>query len=144
MAVKLDNPNKVFRELARELRKNSTLSEILLWLQLKNRQFMGLDFDRQKVINNRYIADLFCAQYDLILEIDGRSHDGKPEHDAERHNYLSELGFFVIHIGDLDVKTNMDGVLEWLKQIINTIHSGQYPIDARNHYPSYGMPEAVG
>lgn len=134
--IKLDKPNKLFRERARELRKNSTLSEVLLWNQLKNKQFMGLDFDRQKVINNKYIADLFCPEYNLIIEIDGCSHDNKYEYDLERHNYLTELGFYVMHIDDLDIKTRMNGVLENIAGVITTTPAAQ--TSARHPFASEG------
>ena len=79
---------------------------------------MELDFDRQKVINNRYIADLYCADYNLIIEIDGCSHDNKDDHDKERDDYLLELGFNIIHVDDLEIKTNIEGVLKYIASII--------------------------
>jgi very-short-patch-repair endonuclease len=82
---------------------------------------MDLDFDRQKVINNRYIVDFYCPQYNLAIEIDGCSHDDKCEYDMERDKYLSELGISVIHIADSDVKTNMEGVLATIKNAIGKL-----------------------
>ncbi|MDR2686045.1 MAG: DUF559 domain-containing protein [Rickettsiales bacterium] len=119
--MKLQKPNNLFKNRARELRKNGTLSEALLWNQLKNRQLAGLDFDRQKVINNRYIADFYCAAHNLIIEIDGCSHEVKYEHDLERQDYLIGLGFKVLHIDDLDIKTNLEGVLSYIKEEINKV-----------------------
>ncbi|MDR2007995.1 MAG: endonuclease domain-containing protein [Alphaproteobacteria bacterium] len=116
--MQLEIPNEFFKNKARELRKNSTLSEILLWNQLKNKKFMGLDFNRQKVINNKYIVDLYCHSLNLIIEIDGNSHDYKYDNDIERNNYLLDLGFKVIHINDLDIKTNMEEVLANIKNLI--------------------------
>jgi len=122
--IKLEKPNKIFADRARELRKNSTFSEILFWNQLKNKKFMGLDFDRQKVINNTYIVDFCCTECDLIIEIDGCSHDhANYEYDKERHDYLTRLGFNVIRIDDINVKTNIEKVLERLKGIITTTPS---------------------
>ncbi|MDR2007545.1 MAG: endonuclease domain-containing protein [Alphaproteobacteria bacterium] len=116
--MQLEKPNQTFKLRARELRKNSTLSEVLLWNQLKNKQFMELDFDRQKVINNKYIADLYCKQLNLIIEIDGNTHDNKYDYDIKRENYLLGLGLRVIHISDLDIKTNIEGVLTHIKNLI--------------------------
>jgi len=118
MAMKLKKQNKLFHNRAKGLRKQSTLSEVLLWNELKNGQFMGLNFNRQKVINNHYIADLFCLEHNLIIEIDGCSHDNKYEYDKERDDYLNKLGFNIIHIDDLDIKTNIEWVLQYIADVI--------------------------
>ncbi|MDR2007386.1 MAG: DUF559 domain-containing protein [Alphaproteobacteria bacterium] len=116
--MQLEKPNEFFRNRAKELRKNSTLSEVLLWNQLKNKKFMELDFDRQKVINNKYIVDVYCPELNLIIEVDGSTHDNKYDYDIERDNYLLGLGFKIIHINDLDIKTNMEGVLDNIKNLV--------------------------
>lgn len=59
--------------LVRKLRNNSTLSEVLLWLELKGKQMKGYDFHRQKPIDN-YIVDFFCHELMLAIEIGGISH----------------------------------------------------------------------
>ena len=99
------------KERAKELRKYSTLSEVLLWNELKNKKICGLDFDRQKVINNRYILDFYCPSLNLAIEIDGISHDNKYKYDAERHNYLVGLDMRVLHFSDDDIKKRMGEVL---------------------------------
>jgi len=110
--------NPSLKEKARELRKAGNLSEVLLWDQIKNKQFLGLDFDRQKIIGN-YIVDFYCKDLGLVIEIDGISHNDKVEYDLERDTYLKNLGLTVIHISDLDVKNNLEGVMEFLKSEIN-------------------------
>ena len=55
------------------LRKNSTLSEVLLWNELKGKKLMGIDFHRQKPIGN-YIVDFFSPELRLVIEIDGITH----------------------------------------------------------------------
>ncbi len=107
--------NPKLKERARELRRAGNLSEVLLWNQLKNGQFKGLDFDRQKIIGN-YIVDFYCAEKNAVIEVDGSSHDDKAGYDAERDAYLSCLGLSVIHILDKDVKQNMVGVMDFLMQ----------------------------
>ena len=108
--------------MARELRKNSTLSEVLLWNKLKNHQFFNLDFDRQKIIGN-YIVDFYCPALKLIIEIDGNSHDNKLDYDLERDKYFGELGLQVIHFTDNDVKNNIGVVLEYIGGFITTTPS---------------------
>jgi very-short-patch-repair endonuclease len=118
--------NKSLRPLARELRRNSTLSEVLLWNELKNKKLSGLDFDRQKIIGN-YIVDLYCPHLNLVVEIDGKSHDWKGRHDEIRHSYLTGLGLRVLHIDDKDVKRNMNGILKLLENLKSTIEYGEEP-----------------
>ena len=106
------NPSLLGR--ARELRKSGNLSEVLLWNSLKNKQFKGYDFDRQKIIGN-YIVDFFCTNRNVVLEIDGSSHDDKEEYDAERDAYLTGLGLVVIHINANAVLHDFDAVMDMLK-----------------------------
>ncbi|MBS1496707.1 MAG: HsdR family type I site-specific deoxyribonuclease [Bacteroidetes bacterium] len=105
--------NKNLKEKARALRQAGNLSEVLFWNQVKNKQFKGLDFDRQKIIGN-YIVDFYCPNCNVVVEIDGSSHDDKVEYDAERDAYLQSLGLTVIHIPVVDVMKNLAGVMEML------------------------------
>jgi len=106
------NPN--LKQRAKELRKAGNLSEVLFWQQVKKRQFMNLDFDRQKIIGN-YIVDFYCKDIGVIIEIDGNSHDDKQEYDQERDAYLQGLGLKIFHIQDSDIKKNLESVLEFLR-----------------------------
>lgn len=65
--------NKVNNIFARELRKNLTKGEVLLWNVLKRGGLNGYKFNRQKPLGN-YIADFYCKQLKLVIEIDGNSH----------------------------------------------------------------------
>ncbi len=109
--------NKSLRTRARWLRTNSTLSEVLLWNYLKQKQANNLDFDRQKIIGN-YIVDFYCSKLKLVIEIDGSSHDDKYAYDENRNRYLMGLGLTVIHIDDCDVQFNMPHVLNLIERII--------------------------
>jgi very-short-patch-repair endonuclease len=95
------------------LRRAGNLSEVLLWNQLKRKQFFGLDFDRQKIIGN-YIVDFHCAQQQVVLEVDGSSHDHKIDYDARRDAFLMGLDLTVIHLRDSEVKKNLSGVMNFL------------------------------
>lgn len=107
--------NPKLKERAKALRKAGNLAEVLFWQQVKNKQFKGLDFDRQKIIGN-YIVDFYCPNLQLVVEIDGSSHDNKQEYDAIRDAYLQELGLTVIHITDKDVKNQLDATMRWLHE----------------------------
>jgi len=115
----LYNPKLV--PLARKLRNNSTLAEVLLWQQIKGKK-LGCDFDRQKPIGN-YIVDFFCRELMLAIEIDGCSHDYKSEYDLSRQQDLEAKGVTVVRFNDLDVKQNMDTVLQDLKWHIQLLEN---------------------
>lgn len=68
--------NPRLKQAARTLRKNMTLTEILLWQQIKGKQLLGYDFHRQKPIDE-YVVDFYCPRLKLVLEIDGDSHGGE-------------------------------------------------------------------
>jgi len=108
--------NKKLLPVARKLRKQMTLSEILLWECIKNKQ-IGFTFNRQQSIGP-YVADFLCRKQKAVIEIDGDSHDGKGEYDKERDEFLKSHGLIVIHIHDYEVKKNIDGVLKYIKDNI--------------------------
>jgi very-short-patch-repair endonuclease len=105
-----DNPK--LKKLARELRQNMTLSEVLIWNQLKQGQMLGYDFDRQRPIDN-YIVDFYCKDLRLAIEIDGSSHDFEEvaENDIVRQERLESLGVHFLRFSDLQVKRDMVNVL---------------------------------
>jgi very-short-patch-repair endonuclease len=109
--------NLRLKELARELRNKSTLTEILLWQQLKNGQRRGYDFHRQKPIDE-YIVDFFAADLMLAIEIDGESHKLKGTEDEERQCRLEALGVRLLRFDDAMVRANVDAVVraidEWI------------------------------
>jgi very-short-patch-repair endonuclease len=109
--------NPKLKEVAQNLRNNSTLSEILLWQQLKGKQILGYDFDRQKPIHN-YIVDFFCSELMLAIEIDGISHELKSKEDEIRQKILESLGICILRFYDLDVKKNLDGVMTSIRNWI--------------------------
>ena len=106
------NPKLV--PLARQLRNNSTLSEVLLWSQLKKGQLLGYDFDRQRPIGN-YIVDFYCKELQLALEIDGCSHNGKGDYDLKRQRDIEEMGITVLRFDDKAVKQELDPFLKILR-----------------------------
>ena len=130
VVVKIDGKMRVhynprLKELARTLRNNSTLSEVLLWNHLKGKQMRGYDFHRQKPIDN-YIVDFFCPRLRLIIEIDGQSHAFKGKKDEQRKNRLELLGFYILRFDDLDVKKNMEGVLASIEKWIEEYEQAQH------------------
>jgi len=111
--------NQKLKQLARQLRNNSTLAEVLLWQRLKGRQMLGHDFHRQKPLGN-YIVDFFCHELMLAIEVDGSSHNDKLAQDDRRQRELEAMGVTVIRFVDADVKTNLSGVVQqiecWIRE----------------------------
>ena len=111
--------NSNLKQRARKLRKDSTLSEILLWKQIKKKN-LGFEFHRQLPIGN-YIVDFYCHELKLAIEIDGDSHDFNGEYDIKRQKSLEKLGVNFIRFNDKFIKKDLDGVLKLLKYKIESI-----------------------
>jgi very-short-patch-repair endonuclease len=111
---------RYLKELARKLRQNMTLGEVLLWQRLKRKQIRGYDFDRQRPID-RYIVDFYCKDLKLAIEIDGSSHDGEEAkvNDEIRQERLESLGVRFLRFTDADVKRNIEMVLNSIEQWID-------------------------
>ena len=111
--------NPKLKEYARELRKNSTLSEVLLWKNIKNNA-LGVQFHRQ-VPMLEYIVDFYCHELMLAIEIDGDSHLYKYEYDSKRQGELENEGVIFLRFTDLDVKQNMFSVGITLEQVVQEL-----------------------
>jgi very-short-patch-repair endonuclease len=79
--------NPKLKELARKLRNDSTKSEIRLWQQLKGKQLFGYDFHRQKSLLN-YIADFYCYELNLVIELDCYSHQFEEVVEKDELNWF--------------------------------------------------------
>ena len=99
--------------LRRTLRKNPTEPERQLWNRIRNKQLSGIKFRRQQGID-RYIVDFYCAEYSLVIEVDGDSHftDEGIIYDQVRDDFLQSLGLVVLRFTNLDVMKNIGSVLE--------------------------------
>jgi very-short-patch-repair endonuclease len=109
------------KELARHLRKNMTLGEMILWKRLKGQQLHGYDFDRQRPID-RFIVDFYCKELMLAIEIDGSSHDNKAaqQRDLDRQTRLESLGVKFLRFREAEVRYQTDAVVaaiaDWVVQ----------------------------
>ena len=117
--------NKNLLNRAKTLRKAGSLPEALLWREIKGRQINGLDFDRQKVIGN-YIADFYCADLGVVIEIDDKSHDIKDVYDERRESYLKSLGLNIIHVSAKDVLKNPGAVADGLRAQLQSAKSNLF------------------
>jgi very-short-patch-repair endonuclease len=108
-------------ELAKDLRRNMTEAEKLLWNYLKA-GVQGLKFRRQHPIGI-YIADFYCHKLKLIVEVDGKIHDLKDvkENDKIREDYLKEQGCIIIRFTNEKVFKELDVVLGEINSIVEKL-----------------------
>lgn len=105
--------------LARRLRKNSTLPEVLLWQNIKQRAY-GVQFHRQVPMLN-YIVDFYCHEIGLAIEIDGSSHDHAFEYDTKRQGELEVYGVTFLRFSNEEVKKNMFSVLLVIEETVKEL-----------------------
>ena len=100
---------------ARQLRRNPTEVERLLWQRLRFWQVGGFKFRRQQPLGD-YIADFVCFEGRLIVEIDGGQHADQKDYDKKRDAWLRDQGFIVLRFWNSDVLQNMDSVLQVIRE----------------------------
>ena len=107
-------------ELCRKLRNNPTPAEKIIWEYLRRRDINGKKFLRQFPIfivngvgkRSFYIADFYCAEYKLVIEIDGPIHLLKKEYDANRDLVMREWGFDLLRFTNDMVEKDLQMVLQ--------------------------------
>jgi len=117
--------NPKLKKYARELRKNSTLSEVLLWQKIKGKA-CDVEFHRQVPLNE-FIVDFYCHELQLAIEIDGNSHDYRYDYDKRRQGVLEKFGVQFIRFSDIEVKKEMFSVLLSLRTIIKELQNDIHP-----------------
>jgi len=103
------------------LRKNTTHEEMLLWQFLKVNQ-LGVRFKRQHPIW-LYIADFYCHELKLVIEIDGSVHNIKEvmENDIIREDDIKSFGIKVVRFKNYEIRNEIENVIEKMKAVINEI-----------------------
>ena len=103
---------KETQEKRKDLRKEQTDAERKLWRQLRSKRMKGYKFYRQYGIGP-YIADFYCAEIRIVIEVDGGQHYSEEgmENDEKRSKFLTGLGIRTIRFSNLDVLKNMEGVV---------------------------------
>lgn len=103
---------------ARELRREMTPAEKILWNKLRGNK-LGIHFRRQQIIAG-FIVDFYCHKAGLIIELDGDIHTGQQIYDTERDKVLSELGLGIIRIRNEEIFKNLPQVL---KHVFDHLHN---------------------
>jgi very-short-patch-repair endonuclease len=127
----LKGSGKAYRR-ARELRREMSLPEVLLWQHLRRKQ-TGLKWRKQHPAGP-YNLDFYCDAAKLCVEVDGEAHGraGRPDRDRRRDAWLTEQEIATLRIAANDVLRNIEGVLAWIDR-----HARER---APLHRPSDGPP----
>jgi very-short-patch-repair endonuclease len=96
----------------RQLRNKLTETEAILWMRLKAKQVNGFRFRRQYSVGP-YVADFYCPEAKLVVEIDGGIHltTEAQLYDKEREEYMNSLGLKTIRFTNDEVRKNLSGVV---------------------------------
>lgn len=109
----------IAKYLCRDLRKNATQSEKIIWEIVRNRKLNDKKIYRQYPIfydlmgiEKFFIADFYCHESKLVIEIDGAYHQLQKEYDEKRTEIITLLGVEVIRFSNDEVKNKIDSVVE--------------------------------
>ncbi len=107
--------NKFLTDIAKELRKNMTPAEKLLWNELRNRKVENCKFRRQHPIDI-FIADFYCHEKKTVVEVDGEIHNNQKEYDIGRTAEIESFGIMVIRFTNHEIETNIKLAIEKIEE----------------------------
>lgn len=111
---------------ARELRKNPTAAELILWKDARYRRLNGHNFRRQAPIAP-YIVDFVCFEKGLIIELDGAQHSDQVAYDSERTKWLEAQGFRVFRFWNDQVLREIQAVKEVILEALEDRRDTPHP-----------------
>ena len=94
----------------RELRRNQTAAERLLWGALRSRNFHGLKFRRQYPVGP-FVVDFACPDRSLVIEVDGGYHDFVERKDLSRQEFIESRGFMVLRFENAELENDLEVAL---------------------------------
>jgi cyclase len=106
-------------ELAKALRRKMTTCEKKLWQRLRDHKIANLKFRRQHPIQ-WYIADFYCHEVRLVVEVDGPIHQSpeQVEHDRQRDGVMNDLGIKVLRFSNDQVRYHLHQVIKEIKNAV--------------------------
>jgi len=108
--------------LAKYFRSHMTPAEKCFWNMVRRNQIEGLQFRRQQIIHG-FIADFYCNQVNLVVEIDGGIHEQQKDYDELRQHIIAACDINVIRFTNEEVMNKSDWVVKRLKEEIrNTVN----------------------
>jgi leucyl-tRNA synthetase len=104
---------------ANAMRKEMTDAEQALWSKIRKRQLLGCKFRRQHPIN-QFIADFYCHEKKLVIEVDGGYHNEptQAEHDQQRTIELEKMGIRVLRFSNEEIKDDIEAVIEKIREYL--------------------------
>ena len=102
---------------ARELRREMTPAEKLLWQEVRAKK-LGVHFRGQQVIAG-FIVDFYCHKAALVVEVDGDIHDLQQEEDARREKVLKEMGLTLVRFRNDEVIKDLPAIVGRIKGLIS-------------------------
>jgi very-short-patch-repair endonuclease len=107
---------------ARKLRKKMTEAERVLWFYLRDRRLCGLKFRRQQIMDG-YIADFFCHEKKLLIEVDGGIHNTEPQKviDARKESAALSRGLHIVRIENKEIMHSIKVCLKKLEEFMKEI-----------------------
>ena len=117
---------KQLKDKRRELRRNQTIEESILWQCLRGKNLNGFKFYRQYSIGP-YIVDFYCPRYRLAIEIDGSHHKEEEtiKYDEERDNYFKSINVYTVRFWNDDIRSNLEATLS---QILSKVSKLETPL----------------
>jgi len=115
--------SKTVFQYAEQSRKNMTDAEKIVWERLCKNQ-LDIRIRKQHLIY-KYIADYYCHELKLVIEIDGGIHLSKEnrEYDVSRDITLNEFGIDIIRFPNDQVINNIDEIIEEIKTKIDELRN---------------------
>jgi len=110
------NASKQIHDYARELRKSMTPAEKILWSELRNRKVANCKFRRQHPIDI-FIADFYCHEKKLVIEIDGEVHNSQKEYDINRTAEMQNYGITVVRFENYEILNDIASVLKKIEKL---------------------------
>lgn len=109
------------QENAKNLRRNTTEAEERLWKEIKGKK-LGMKFRRQHMID-RFIADFYCHECKLAIEVDGGYHDNpnQMEYDIHRTFEIEQYDIHIIRFSNDDVLLKTDFVLLEISKMVESL-----------------------
>lgn len=104
------------RQFARQLRREMTPQEAKVWERVRGRRLGGFKFRRQQVIDG-FIADFYCAEVGLVLELDGAVHQDQVEYDANRDRVIAEKRLTVARVPNDRIDNELEAVLSETEEL---------------------------
>ncbi len=103
---------------ARQMRKDPTRSESLLWSALRNRRLASRKFRRQHPVG-RFVLDFYCHEERLAVEVDGQVHETQRGADRERQQILESMGIRFLRLPAALIESDLPAALTAIEEALS-------------------------